>query len=252
MKLFAPLVSLVSLLLPLVAWAAAPDICTLKPGVLQVAVAGTFPPVVMTGKNGKLSGMDVDFLSRFARENKLKMEWVVVPFEGIWKLPAEDRADIGANGISPLESRQAEGMTFSEPYYKVLRSLVIRKADRSKYHTVKDFEGKKIGYVAGAIPELDLKKNAPASTILVPVASFAAGMEALGKKELEAVGEGNVTGLYIARINPAFAVIDQHEYDPAHSETLTYAVRNKGCGLQERLNTFIQTRDYPSGKPRHK
>ncbi len=230
------------------AWAAGTEICTLKPGVLKVAIANTFPPVVMTDSNGKLGGTDVEFLNRFASENKLSVEWVTFPFDGIWKRAANDEVDIAANGISPLESRKAPGMRFSAPYIKIQRTLIIRKADAAQLRTIKDFGGKKVGYVTGAIPEFDLKKRAPKSTTLVEVKSFEEGIDAVRKGRIDAVGEGSVTGEYFVKSNPDLAIADSHEYDPKSPETLTFAIRDKGCALGERLNTFIKTRNYPSGE----
>lgn len=230
------------------AWAAGAEICTLKPGVLKVAIANTFPPVVMTDSNGKPGGFDVEFLTRFASENKLAIEWVNFPFDGIWKRAANDEVDIAANGISPLASRKTAGMHFSAPYIRIQRTLIIRKADAAQLRTIKDFGGKKIGYVAGAIPELDLKKRALKSTTLVDVKSFADGIEALRKGQIDAVGEGDVTSNYFVKDQPDLAVVDSHEYDPKSPETLTFAIRDKGCGLSAQLNNFIRTRTYPSGE----
>ncbi len=229
-------------------WAAGAGICTLEPGVLKVAIANTFPPVVMTDGNGKPGGTDIEFLTRFASENKLAVEWVTVPFEGIWKYAANDQVDISANGISPLPSRKTPGMHFSEPYIHVKRTLIIRKADAARLRTIKDFGGKTIGYVAGAIPELDLKKRALKSTTLVDMKSFADGIDALRKGHIDAIGEGDITSNYFVKDNPDLAVVDSHEYDPKSPETLTFAIRNKGCELSARLNNFIRTRAYPSGQ----
>ncbi len=224
------------------------SIKTLSPGILKVAVANTFPPVVMLNEKGELTGTDVEFLKRFGAENNLQVEFVTVPFDGIWRRPANNEVDIAANGISPLDSRKTKGMQFSEPYYRVRRTLIIRKKDAHKFRALQDFSGKKIGFVTGSIPEMDLKKRADKSVSLQGTNSFDEGVEKLKNGELDAIGEGDVTSDYFISRNPDFMVIDTHEYDPNKPEFLTFAVRDLGGALRSKLNNYILTREYPTGE----
>ena len=73
------------LLFILVGCSGGKEIETLNPGVLRVAVTSDNPT----------SGYDPQFwirqyLARFAAENKLKISWVVVPFDQSWLLASED------------------------------------------------------------------------------------------------------------------------------------------------------------------
>ena len=55
-----------------------------------------------------------------------------------------------------------------EDYFHVQRSLLIRKTDESKFHTIADFENKTIGVTPGSSADIDTEARKPVSTKTKP------------------------------------------------------------------------------------
>jgi polar amino acid transport system substrate-binding protein len=94
--------------------------------------------------DGKLEGIDVDFLNQFAEASCLEPIWNVTPSSGVIQSVISGRADIAAGGWYATEERgQTVGQ--SDPSYVELPTIF--STDGAS--TVEELQGKNVGTVTG-------------------------------------------------------------------------------------------------------
>ncbi len=127
---------------------------TLETGHLKVCLYWGFAPfssatcdkdnTVCTG----WKGWDYDYVLKFATENGLKLDVIPTDFPDIWLEPSKGHCDIAGTGISDTKDRRAATdkaghSRWSNTYYGVLRTFLVRTADFTKLTKVADLKGKK-------------------------------------------------------------------------------------------------------------
>jgi len=118
---------------------------TLVSGKLQVCLYHGFAPFSVKDDSG-WHGWDVDYLKKFADQNGLGFEVVERDFKGIWLEPDKGSCDIAGSGISyTLDRRDAKGSgAWSNTYYQVVRTFLVRTPDFTQLTKVEDLKGKKV------------------------------------------------------------------------------------------------------------
>jgi ABC-type amino acid transport substrate-binding protein len=215
---------------------------TIEPGVLKVYTYSGFAPVCFC-KDDKPAGKDISFLTAFAADHGMKVEFTVLPyFDGIWRTPGEDFCDIAAAGISPWKERkdQSPGVVWTIDYFHVRRSLLIRARDRNTFRTIADFANGIIASTAGSSADLDVEKRKPASTLNLHYNVQEAAVRDLLAGSIDAFAEGDVSNLYLA-IDRPLVLTDVHELDPDVPESFSFPVR-EASGIVGDLNDWIRSR----------
>ena len=225
---------------------------TLKPGQLTVCTYGGFAPVCYRNPAGQLIGLDVSFLTRFAESLGLAIELLEKPFDQIWTLPGANDCDVAGAGIMKRDDRPVgTGGAWSESYFEVKRSLLVREADKAAFDDYKTLSGKKIIVTRGSTADIDAVKRYPGCRIEF-VDEIAAGQsdaqeyivqELIAKHQADGFGEGDVSNQYLRNkygkdVEGGLALADVHPIDGI-TETFNFITRNAGTGILERLNAFI-------------
>jgi ABC-type amino acid transport substrate-binding protein len=122
------------------------QLALVKPGTLTVSTIDNFIPVIYRDNNNAWQGFEVDILQTFAKQWRLKLEFKLAPFDGIWQLPKQGQCDIAAAGISVSKGRSREGAAFTEPYLFIKQSLLVKKVSEPE---LKD-EGKNLKILSQA------------------------------------------------------------------------------------------------------
>jgi len=210
---------------------------TLHPGTLTVATYAAFAPVCASDEQG-VSGRDIDFLRTFAQAQGLAIDFQVFSFDRIWERPGCDEVDLAAAGIAPLPERQTPGVVWSEPYFTVERSLLIRASDQNKLRTIADFAGYTLAATRGSTADLDTRQRKPATTNLVYYDMQERAVTELLAGQIDGFGTGDVCSRYLVDQYPGqLALADVHPMD--EPEHFAFAVR-VASGLLEPLNAFIR------------
>jgi len=227
-------------------------ITTLHAGRLTVCTYGGFAPVCFKDAAGNLVGLDVSFLARFAESEGLALDMIDRTFDGIWALPDMNLCDIAAAGITRLDSRYVgEGASWSDAYFQVNRSLLVRTAEQLVFDDHASLVGKKIVVTRGSTADIDAQTRYPDCTLLY-VDKVAMGQHdqqeyvvktLLADREVDAFGEGDVSNRYLRDtygkdVEGGLALADIHPID-GPDETFSFVARNASAGLLERLNAFI-------------
>lgn len=120
---------------------------TLEPGKLKVCLYAGFAPFASKDASGRWVGWDVDYLAAFAADQKLDLVVVEKGFAGIWLEPGNGACDIAGTGISDTADRRtATGKigTWSNTYYHVVRTFLVRTEQFAKLSRIEDLGGKTV------------------------------------------------------------------------------------------------------------
>lgn len=215
---------------------------TLEPGVLTMAITGT-----ATDELDPEAWM-YRYAERLAADLGLRAEWKVVPFDKSWELAGKDVVDVVATNVASFPDRVSTGGTFSAPFLYERRALRIRAADRSRYKTIGDFVGKRVGAVQGMAAQRDLLRRAPQGVDIVSTTTFPELYDQFAKGQLEAVAQAEyftLDGRVIPSYPPDLALIDHHDLNPGRREESVFVVRDKSTGLLAEVNAFVARTPFP-------
>lgn len=213
------------------------EVRTIIPGRLTVGTYAAFAPVCW--QDGDIArGMDIDFLQGFADALGLELSVRFFLFDSIWQRPGRDELDIAAAGIAPLAQRATPGVVWSDPYYWVQRSLLVRASDKTLFRTIDDFAGRTIAVTRGSTADIDTMQRKPSSTHVVYLDSQQVALDQLIDGHIDAFAEGDVCAKYFANLDTEkFAVVDVHQMEIP--ETFAFPVR-EASNLLAPLNAHIQ------------
>jgi ABC-type amino acid transport substrate-binding protein len=227
-------------------------VATLIPGRLTVCTYGGFAPVCYKNPAGQLIGLDVSFLTRFAESLGLAIATLEHAFDGIWAKPGHNVCDVAGAGVMRRADRPpGAGGSWSDPYFQVERSLLVRTAEQNEFNQCQSLKGKKIVVTRGSTADIDAHKRYPHCTIQF-VDEVAEGQgdaqeyivkTLIASRRADAFGEGDVSNRYLGNkygtdVKGGLALADVHAID-GMTETFNFITRNASSGVLDRLNAFI-------------
>lgn len=122
--------------------------------VVKVAIEPLYPPFSVQTPQG-ISGFDVDILNAIAQKAGFQVDYVLVPWEGLFERLNTNEVGIVAGGITILESRKPN-MDFSDSYNELSTVLLVEKD--SPIQSFEQIRGKKVAYQLDTSAEANLKK----------------------------------------------------------------------------------------------
>ena len=209
----------------------------LHAGKLTACVYTGFEAVLYRTPHG-LAGSDITLLEGFAQSEGLDLDYREVPFDGIWLRPGHNECDIAAAGIGTTVGRDSPGVAWSDAYYSVRRSLLIRASDASRFASFADFSGRRIGFVAGSSAQFDLEARHWPKTIQVGYKTVERGIDDLLAGRIDAFAAGNVSTAFIAERQPELRTLDINR--EGEMEVFAFPTRATS-GIVGRLNDYIET-----------
>jgi len=223
-----------------------PAIQTLQPGALTMAITGS-----ATGQLDPEAWMN-RYAERLAADLELRPEWKVVPFDKSWELAGKGVVDVVATNLASFPDRVSPGGTFSRAFLYEQRALRIRTADRSRYTTIADFRGRRVGAVTGMAAHRDLLKRAPEGVHIVAAGTFPELYAMFDKGELQAIAQAEyftLDGRVIPSYTSDLTLIDHHDLNPGQREESVFVVRDASTGLLDAVNAFVQRTPFPLHLP---
>ena len=112
-------------------------------GKLVVCTDAAWAPFEYIGKDGEVTGVDIEFGKYIAEKLGVKLEISNVAFDSISTYLDNGEADLALACITVTDERK-ETMDFSEPYTTVLQYMVVL-ADDEETKTINDLAGKAVG-----------------------------------------------------------------------------------------------------------
>ena len=239
MKLRILLVALASLTLPLLAHAQAPDRLEkiLASGVLRVGTTMDTPMFSMPGATGDLVGLDIDLLATLGPALGVRIEYVKMTFGSMLADLAADRFDVAMSGMGRTLDR-ARVATFSKPYMRYGKLMMIRSADTGRFRSLADLDrpGIKIAYNRGGLNDrfanTRFKQAAP-----VGFASNALATADLLARKVDAQVSDSTAAIYMSRMDSRVAAMSpDNVFDPVYVAML---LRRNDQTLLNYVNIWI-------------
>lgn len=188
------------------------------------------------------------YVERFAAEQELRIDWVVVPFNESWLLASRHEVDLVATNVASFPDRESEGATFSAPFLFERRALRIRPGDRDRFDHISDFIGHRVGVVRGMAAERDVDRRAPEGVIVVRTETFPELYAEFDAGNLDAIAEAEYYSLddvVIPSHGDEIVLIDHHDLYPGQREESVFVVADDSHGLLEAVNAFISATRFP-------
>jgi cyclohexadienyl dehydratase len=141
--------------LPAIAQSPSPDRLQriLTAGVLRVGTSMDTPVFSMRDPaTGKLEGFDMDALATLGPALGVKIDYVKMTFGSMLADLAADKCDVAMSGMGRTLDR-ARVATFSKPYMRYGKLMMIRSADQERFKSLADLDhpGRKIAYNKGGL-----------------------------------------------------------------------------------------------------
>ena len=210
----------------------------LKRGALRVGT--TFDTPVFSMRNaatGEPEGFDVDALKTLAPALGVRIEYVKMTFGSMLGDLAADKFDMAMSGMGRTLDR-ARTATFSKPYMRYGKLLLIRSADRDKFRSLADVDrpGIRVTYNKGGLNDRFANSEFKQATP-VGFASNEEATAALLAGTVDAQASDSTAAIYVARSEPRLAVMDAaHVFNPVYVAIL---MRREDQTLQNFIDIWI-------------
>jgi len=89
-------------------------------------------------------GFDVDLAKEIAKDMGVELELKEMDFDALIGALKAGQIDMIISGMNPDDERRKE-IDFSDIYYEAQHGVLVNKADKDKFKTAEDLNGKKIG-----------------------------------------------------------------------------------------------------------
>ena len=205
---------------------------------LRVGTEPTFAPFeFMDTKSREFVGYDIDLIRTVADKAGYDIEVVNMGFDALIPGLAAGTVDVVAAGVS-ITPERAERVDFTEPYYRVGLSMIVRKADAQKFPDFKSLAGQPIGVQIGTTGA-EKAKGIPGAE----VTSFNATSEAfmaLTMGHVSAVIHDRPVLAYFMKMQPRAARGLQLQNVLEDSQQYGFAVKKGNKELLEKLNKGLE------------
>jgi cyclohexadienyl dehydratase len=209
----------------------------LKAGVLRVGTTMDTPVFSMRDASGQLKGLDMDLLETLANALNVKIKYVKMTFGTMVPDLLADKFDMAMSGMGRTFDR-ARIATFSKPYMRYGKLMMIRSADAERYRTLPDLDkaGIKIAFNRGGLNDRFANTEFQRATPTGYPSNQLATADLLDGK-VDAQVQDSTAAVYMARNNPLLAAMSSDNvFHPVHVAAL---LRREDQSLQNFINIWI-------------
>ncbi|HEV3402036.1 MAG TPA: transporter substrate-binding domain-containing protein, partial [Acidimicrobiales bacterium] len=153
----------------------ATGIRTIRSGTLTVCSDLPYPPFEFE-EGGRTVGIDLDLMTAIAQDLGLQMAVQDTDFDGIFAALAANQCDVIASSVSITDERK-QNNEFTQGYYEIQQSLLVRKADAERYKALEALNGRTVGVQSETTGEEYAQAQAPRAGFTVT--SFTGADEAV-------------------------------------------------------------------------
>lgn len=179
----------------------------------------------------QITGFENDIVQALSRKLNLNPVLVQNSWEGLILGLNNNLYDIAINGIEITEDRQ-KAVFFSEPYYATNLQITVRAGD-TRFQTLSDLNGFKVGTLTGALSERVLKAQ-PEIQVLTYESETLAHQD-LQISRIDALLFDAPIAKYYSEVSPHFYVLPT----PIGSLTYGIAIAKKNPELLKKINKAL-------------
>jgi cyclohexadienyl dehydratase len=180
----------------------------LAAGTLRVGTTMDTPLFSMRDPaSGTLQGFDMDALETLGPALGVKIEYVKMTFGSMLQDLAADKFDVAMSGMGRTLDR-ARLATFSKPYMRYGKLMLIRSADKNRFKSLTDLDrpGAKIAYNKGGLNDRFANTMFKQATPTGFDSNELATADLLAGK-VDAQVSDSTAAIYMARQNPSLAAM---------------------------------------------
>ncbi len=186
----------------------------LQRGQVVVATTGDYKPFShLIATSGTYEGLDIDLARQLGEDLGVEVRFIATSWKTLVPDFLQGRADIALSGITRTLQRQTR-VGFTDPYLRVGKSPLVRKADKDRFKTLADIDqpGVRIAVNPGGSNETFLRKNIKRATIRVFEKNLSIPDRIL-RGEADVIITDNVEAMLAARTHPKlYAVAPDQPY----------------------------------------
>ena len=182
------------------------------------------------------TGFDIDLVQAIADGADRTLEVKVTPFDGIFAAMDAGNCDAVVSSVSITDERKAN-MDFSTPYFDAEQSVMVTKANESKYKTLADLAGKNIGVQSGTTGEEYVNANKPDGATVQALPGAADLFAALEAGTIDAVVQDYPINAYRTTQDENFVITEKIQTD----EQYGMAVKKGNKEILDLLDKGLET-----------
>lgn len=203
---------------------------------IRVGTDATYPPFESVSSQSKeVAGFDVDVMRAIGERLGARVEFLVVPFDGILPALVSGKYDAVISALTITDERARE-VLFSDPYYAAGQSIVIKSG--SVIRSVEDLAGRRIGVQLGTTGEREAQKIQKAD--VVSFDAIGAAFIDLASGRLDAVIADTPTATLFANDHPEIALVGT----PITRESYGIAMRKGDIDLKQAVDSALHALDH--------
>ena len=213
----------------------------LSGGVLRVGTTMDTPVFSMRSASGQLEGFDMDALDTLAPALGVKIDYVKMTFGTMLSDLLADKFDIAMSGMGRTLDR-ARTATFSKPYMRYGKLMMIRSADKGRFRTLADLDqpGVKIAYNRGGLNDHFANTRFTQATPTGYPSNELATIDLLAGK-VDAQVQDSTAAIYRGRTDARLAAMSPDDvFNPVYVAIL---LRREDQTLQNYINIWIDQID---------
>ncbi len=199
---------------------------------MTFAMTGAYPPFNYIGKDGKLTGFDIDIANAIAAKMGVKAKPITTAWDGIIGGLKGKRFDMIIGSMAVTEARKKQ-VSFTDPYYHDGAQFFAKKG--SGFKNIADLKDGKVGVVTGTTFQEALSKMKNIKEVM----QFESDVDNMKSVELgraDGLVTGKLVGLYGAK---KYNVEIEPVGDVLYSETIAIAIRKEDKDLVEAVNKAL-------------
>ena len=183
----------------------------LAAGVLRVGTTMDTPVFSMRNADGRLEGIDIDLLETLGPALGVRIEYVKMNFGSMLSDLAADKFDVAMSGMGRTYER-ARVATFSRPYMRYGKLMVIRSADRARFASLSDLDrpGIRIAYNQGGLNDRFANTMFKQATAVGYASNELATADLLAGK-VDAQVSDSTAAIYLERQNPRLHAMARYQ-----------------------------------------
>jgi cyclohexadienyl dehydratase len=189
----------------------------LAAGVLRVGTTMDTPVFSMRNADGRLEGIDMDLLETLGPALGVRIEFVKMNFGSMLSDLAADKFDVAMSGMGRTYER-ARVATFSRPYMRYGKLMVIRAGDRGRFASLSDLDrpGMRIAYNQGGLNDRFANTMFKQATPVGYASNELATADLLASK-VDAQVADSTAAIYLERQNPRLHAMAKYQvFNPIH------------------------------------
>jgi polar amino acid transport system substrate-binding protein len=187
------------------------------------------------GEPGKERGIDVDLVRSIASDLRLKPEFRDTDFSAIFDTMTAGGCDLVASSVSITDERK-EKYLFSDGYFEVNQSLLVRAGTASSYTDFAALEGHRIGVQKGTTGA-DYAAAHSKSLTVIPFDSVDQLFDALDTHQIDGIVQDFPINSYQAQTSNKYRVVKT--FTDVAREQYGFALAKSSVELRDAINQSL-------------